>query len=295
MRQSDSVPPSLWPAAAAALSAWLGIGSAEYTYGAVGSAVVFLSLAIASLLFLVFMYFAPRAESTAADTRRIQLAAAGAWVASVYSTWLVEQQLHRTVGALSVTAFSLMLGAGFGAVFAVIVSAIGALPPRWPIGDRMTNAWATRRAPRYPRMTPFAHPTLAAAWPAIAAGVAALVGMNSCMVTMIPLTMFGAPIVAVIIAGGLFRLLLPLASVPAAADVRAARLRGAAGTAWVVSIATCWLIAARFSDVVVAGGGAPSDNGVASIGVITGVVLGGFVARKVLVVGRRYMGDAQRP
>ena len=139
-----------------------------------------------------------------------------------------------------------------------------------------------------PRSTPFAQPTLAAAWPAVAAGLAALLGMSSCVLSFFPLTIWLAPILAVWIATFLFRVLIRYASIPDSIAAREGRVRAAAITAWVVSIIVSWAFGTKVSQVFISAG-APADNGMDAVGLAAGAILGGFVAKTVRSTGRRYM------
>lgn len=126
-------------------------------------------------------------------------------------------------------------------------------------------------------------PTLLRTWPAVAAAIATFGGMTSCIATVMPLSMFGAPLVGIGIVALLFSFLLALS--PAAPDEREQRdrIHFAAAIAWLVSVATCW----RFATLVNgrSAGASPYDGTMRQVAVSSGVVLGIFIAAIVNRIG----------
>ena len=129
-------------------------------------------------------------------------------------------------------------------------------------------------------MTQSERPTLARAWPAIAASIAAFGGMSSCIATVWPLTVFGAPLVGVGVTALIFALLLRLRPAAATEEEQRDRVRFAAAIAWVVCVATCWRFATRTGAGLT--GEASAYRGAVSGIAITAGAVGGFVIALVI-------------
>jgi hypothetical protein len=138
-------------------------------------------------------------------------------------------------------------------------------------------------------------PTLPRAWPSIAAGLAALAGMNSCARAMIPLSMFAAPVVGVIVAAALFAILLALRPAAEREAEQRQRVRIAAAVAWLVCIGACW----RFATHVRGGlsGESRIYGGPAVMAsLVVGAVLGSIISTLVQRIGMaQYYRQAAAP
>lgn len=116
---------------------------------------------------------------------------------------------------------------------------------------------------------------------AVAAG-SALLGMGSCGVSALipPYVLLVAPLVAFWITVFTFEVVVALREPAGTERQRRTSSRDAAGAAWIVSIVVCtawgYLLERVFSRTI-----GKDDLGIVAIGVITGVVLGGLVARGV--------------
>jgi hypothetical protein len=132
-------------------------------------------------------------------------------------------------------------------------------------------------------MPPTPRPTLLRTWPAFAAAIATFAGMTSCVATVMPLTMFGAPLLGLGIVALLFSFLLALS--PAAPNEREQRDRVhfAAAIAWMVSVGTCWRFATQVN--ALSRGGGSYDNTTVNISIFSGVVLGIAIAMLVARIG----------
>ena len=137
-------------------------------------------------------------------------------------------------------------------------------------------------------MTQSERPTLARAWPAIAASIAAFAGMSSCIATVWPLTVFGAPLVGIGVTALVFTLLLRLRPAAASEAEQRDRVRFAAAIAWMVCIATCWRFATR-TGTGLTGEASAYRGAVSGIAIAAGAV-GGFVVALVI----EHLGMAQR-
>ncbi|MDB4885221.1 MAG: hypothetical protein JWN79_659 [Gemmatimonadetes bacterium] len=138
-----------------------------------------------------------------------------------------------------------------------------------------------RRPPRF---------TLEHNWPAAAAGAAALLGMGSCAVTIMPLMAIGAPLVGVPIALLAFRLLLGRSPIPGSMREEDRQLRVAARVAWGVSLLTCIAVGLFIGDMIkgALGGEDTGDGGVLSLAVLSGLFLGWIIAAQVERIGHTY-------
>lgn len=130
-------------------------------------------------------------------------------------------------------------------------------------------------------------PTL---WPAIAAGLAALLGMGSCALSVVPLTGFVnapwlAPVIGIVAAGGVFRALLPLRSASGTAEGERAELRLAVAAAWLTTVATSLIVASQVNGAFRK---PEAELDVYIVAFIIGTLIGGIFARITHVIGRRY-------
>jgi len=119
-------------------------------------------------------------------------------------------------------------------------------------------------------------------WPVAVAMMSALIGMGSCGVSALipPYVLLVAPLVAFWATVFTFEVVVALREPSGTERQRRTSSRDAAGAAWIVSIVVCtawgYLLESVFSRTI-----GKEDLGITTIGVITGVVLGGLVARGV--------------
>ena len=130
-------------------------------------------------------------------------------------------------------------------------------------------------------------PTL---WPAVAAGLASLLGMGSCALTVVPLTGFVnapwlAPIIGIVATGGAFRVLLPLRAASGTKEGERAELTLAVAAAWLVTAAAGVIVATQVS---AAFSKPDAELDIYVMGLIIGTIIGAVFARITYVIGRRY-------
>lgn len=135
-------------------------------------------------------------------------------------------------------------------------------------------------------------PTL---WPAIAAGLAALLGMGSCAVTVLPLTGFvnapwAAPIIGLVLAGVVFRALLPLRPSAETAEGQRAEIRLAVAAAWLVAAAIGLIVSGQVNGTFRK---ADAALDVYIAGFMIGALIGAIFARMTYVIGHRYFRRRQ--
>ena len=131
------------------------------------------------------------------------------------------------------------------------------------------------------------------AWPAISAAIATLLGMGSCVVTAIPLTLIVAPVVALALSALLFHALLPMGTVAPSLEQHEKRMGRAAKVAWLVTIGVTWALSG-WANTQLVRAGMSADSGARELGVMGGVVAGGILAAQVRSIGAAYWNRAHR-
>lgn len=135
--------------------------------------------------------------------------------------------------------------------------------------------------PHAPRLSD--HP----AWPTMAAAIATLLGMGSCVVTAIPLTLIGAPVVALGLSALLFHALLPRGRPAGTLEQHEKRIGRAAWVAWLVTIGVTWALSG-WANTQLVRAGLSADSGARELGVLGGIVVGGILAAQVRAIGAAY-------
>ena len=127
-------------------------------------------------------------------------------------------------------------------------------------------------------------------WPAIAAGMAALLGMGSCALSVVPLTGFLnapwlAPLIGIVATGGLFRALLPLRPSSRSEAGQRIELRRAVAAAWATTVALGLIVASQVNGTFRK---PDAELDVYIAGLVVGALIGGVFARLIHVIGHRY-------
>ena len=132
------------------------------------------------------------------------------------------------------------------------------------------------------------------AWPAIAAAIATLLGMGSCALTAVPLTLFVAPIVALVLSALRFHLLLRLAPVAPTLEQYERQIGHAARVAWIVTIGVTRALS-RWADAQLVRAGLSPGSGARELGVLRGIVVGGILASHVRSIGAKHWTGVRPP
>ena len=127
-------------------------------------------------------------------------------------------------------------------------------------------------------------------WPAIAAGVSALLGMGSCALSVVPLTGFLnapwlAPIIGIVMTGSLFRAFLPLRTSSDNAPGQRVELRRAVAAVWATTVAISLIVASQVNSTFRK---PEAELDVYLAGLVVGALIGAVFARLIHVIGQRY-------